>query len=132
MADNHSGDFDVVLVGAGIMSMTLATFLKELQPHLKIKILERLEGEAGATLEFTEVLMIGSGASVKIGAPTVAGAKVTAELVESGRSSLWIAQQARLKVCATILCEASIRIGWVDAHFKPARIAPCVLQRLSP
>jgi len=46
LADNHSGDFDVVLVGAGIMSMTLATFLKELQPHLKIQILERLEGEA--------------------------------------------------------------------------------------
>lgn len=46
MADNHSGDFDVVLVGAGIMSMTLATFLKELQPRLKIQILERLEGEA--------------------------------------------------------------------------------------
>ncbi|WP_428677476.1 malate dehydrogenase (quinone) [Reyranella sp.] len=46
MADTHSGDFDVVLVGAGIMSMTLATFLKELQPHLKIQILERLEGEA--------------------------------------------------------------------------------------
>ncbi len=46
MADNHTGDFDVVLVGAGIMSMTLATFLKELQPHLKIKIVERLEGEA--------------------------------------------------------------------------------------
>ena len=46
MADNHTGDFDVVLVGAGIMSMTLATFLKELQPHLKIEIVERLEGEA--------------------------------------------------------------------------------------
>jgi malate dehydrogenase (quinone) len=46
MADTHSGDFDVVLVGAGIMSMTLATFLKELQPQLKIQILERLEGEA--------------------------------------------------------------------------------------
>ena len=46
MADNHSGNFDVVLVGAGIMSMTLATFLKELQPHLKVHIVERLEGEA--------------------------------------------------------------------------------------
>jgi acyl-CoA thioester hydrolase len=57
---------------------------------------------------------------------------VTAELVKAGRSSLWIEQQARRKVCATILCEASIRIGWVDAHFKPARIAPCVLQRLNP
>jgi acyl-CoA thioester hydrolase len=56
---------------------------------------------------------------------------ITAELVKAGRSSLWIEQQARRKVCATILCEASIRIGWVDAQFKPARIAPCVLQRLS-
>jgi acyl-CoA thioester hydrolase len=56
---------------------------------------------------------------------------VTAELVKAGRSSLWIEQQARRKVCATILCAASIRIGWVDAQFKPARIAPCVLQRLS-
>ena len=56
---------------------------------------------------------------------------VTAELVKAGRSSLWIEQQARRKVCATILCGASIRIGWVDAQFKPARIAPCVLQRLS-
>jgi malate dehydrogenase (quinone) len=37
---------DVVLVGAGIMSTTLAVFLKELQPHLRIEIVERLPGEA--------------------------------------------------------------------------------------
>jgi malate dehydrogenase (quinone) len=37
---------DVVLVGAGIMSTTLAVFLKELQPHLKIEIVERMPGEA--------------------------------------------------------------------------------------
>lgn len=46
MTDNHPQDADVVLVGAGIMSMTLATFLKELQPHLKVEIVERLDGEA--------------------------------------------------------------------------------------
>ncbi len=46
MSDNQPGDADVVLVGAGIMSMTLATFLKELQPHLRIEIIERLPGEA--------------------------------------------------------------------------------------
>ena len=46
MTDSHPQDADVVLVGAGIMSMTLATFLKELQPHLKIEIVERLAGEA--------------------------------------------------------------------------------------
>lgn len=57
--------------------------------------IERLEGEAGATLEFTEVLMVGSGASVKIGAPTVAGAKVTAELVEQSRGPKVIAFKKR-------------------------------------
>jgi hypothetical protein len=36
----------VVLVGAGIMSATLAVFLKELQPELKIVIFERLESAA--------------------------------------------------------------------------------------
>ena len=37
---------DVVFVGAGIMSATLAVFLKELQPELKIVIFERLESPA--------------------------------------------------------------------------------------
>ncbi len=39
-------EVDVALVGAGIMSSTLGVFLKELQPHLKLEILERLPGEA--------------------------------------------------------------------------------------
>jgi len=47
--------------------------------------IEKLEGDSGATVEFTEVLMVGNGADVKIGTPTVAGAKVTAELVEQTR-----------------------------------------------
>ena len=46
MAEKEPDDADVVLVGAGIMSMTLATFLKELQPHLRLEIIERLPGEA--------------------------------------------------------------------------------------
>ena len=46
MAEREPDDADVVLVGAGIMSMTLATFLKELQPHLRLEIIERLPGEA--------------------------------------------------------------------------------------
>lgn len=39
--------YDVALVGAGIMSATLAAFLKELQPDLKIIVLERLDRVAG-------------------------------------------------------------------------------------
>ena len=37
---------DVVLIGAGIMSATLGTMLKQLQPHWTISIIERLDGAA--------------------------------------------------------------------------------------
>lgn len=37
---------DVVLVGGGIMSITLATFLQELQPDWNIQLYERLDGVA--------------------------------------------------------------------------------------
>ena len=38
---------DLVFVGAGVMSVTLATLLKELQPELSIEIIESLEVVAG-------------------------------------------------------------------------------------
>jgi malate dehydrogenase (quinone) len=41
--DKKEIECDVVLVGAGIMSATLAALLKELQPDLKIEIFERLD-----------------------------------------------------------------------------------------
>lgn len=37
---------DVVMVGAGAMSATLATYLQELQPDWKIEVFERLDGVA--------------------------------------------------------------------------------------
>ena len=40
------GNPDIVLVGAGIMSATLAVFLKELDPSLRIEIFETLDGAA--------------------------------------------------------------------------------------
>jgi large subunit ribosomal protein L21 len=43
--------------------------------------IERLEGEAGAKIEFTDVLMVGD----TIGKPTVAGAKVVASIVKQAR-----------------------------------------------
>jgi large subunit ribosomal protein L21 len=39
--------------------------------------IEKIEGEAGAKIEFTDVLMVGD----KVGAPTVAGAKVVGSIV---------------------------------------------------
>ncbi len=47
MSSRSQVDCDVVLIGAGIMSATLAVFLKELQPDLKIEIFERLDQVAG-------------------------------------------------------------------------------------
>jgi large subunit ribosomal protein L21 len=43
---------------------------------------EKLAGEPGATVELGEVLMVGDGAAVSAGTPLVAGASVSATLVE--------------------------------------------------
>lgn len=57
--------------------------------------IEKVPGSAGAKVEFTEVLMVGSGAAVKVGSPVVAGAKVTGELVEQTRGPKLIAFKKR-------------------------------------
>ena len=43
--------------------------------------IERLAGEAGSKIEFTDVLMVGE----TVGAPNVAGAKVLASIVKQAR-----------------------------------------------
>ena len=62
---------------------------------------------------------------------------VTAQLQERGRASLIISQQVFLKNKAmaesptTLLCEAKIRIGWVEAgSLKPSRIPTHILDSL--
>ena len=47
--------------------------------------IEKLEAEAGAIVEFNEILVIGVGADAKLGAPFVSGATVKAEVVEHNR-----------------------------------------------
>ena len=47
--------------------------------------LEKLEVETGGTVEFDRVLLVADGDDVKVGAPVVDGAKVTAEVVNHGR-----------------------------------------------
>jgi malate dehydrogenase (quinone) len=46
MNESRSADADIVLIGAGIMSATLAVFLKELDPSLRIAMFEMLDGAA--------------------------------------------------------------------------------------
>ncbi len=47
--------------------------------------LEKIEAATEETITFDQVLMVGEGEDVKIGAPVVEGAKVTAEVVSQGR-----------------------------------------------
>jgi large subunit ribosomal protein L21 len=46
-------------------------------------VVEKLAGEPGAKVAFEEVLMIGAGEAVTVGAPTVEGASVSATLIET-------------------------------------------------
>ncbi|QHS08759.1 50S ribosomal protein L21 [Sinimarinibacterium sp. NLF-5-8] len=46
---------------------------------------ETLVAEVGNTVSFDEVLMVADGDQIKVGAPVVAGATVTAEVVAHGR-----------------------------------------------
>jgi large subunit ribosomal protein L21 len=48
---------------------------------------EKLSAERGATVELTEVLMIGDGAEVTAGAPRLSGVSVTATVVEQTRAA---------------------------------------------
>ena len=55
---------------------------------------DKIEGEPGAVVEFGEVLAVG-GESVTLGAPTVAGATVAAEVLDQGRGGKIIAFKKR-------------------------------------
>ena len=54
------------------------------QPDQVLKV-EKLEAEAGGTITFTAVLAVGGEGSLTIGAPTVAGANVTATVIAQDR-----------------------------------------------
>lgn len=57
--------------------------------------IEKLEGDEGGSVEFVEVLMVGEGDDVTIGAPMVDGAMVTAEIIKQGRARKVIAFKKR-------------------------------------
>jgi acyl-CoA thioester hydrolase len=57
---------------------------------------------------------------------------VTARLEAGGRASLIIAQQARRADTGALLCEGTIRIGWVDAAtLRPGRIPGAIYEVLN-
>jgi large subunit ribosomal protein L21 len=56
--------------------------------------IEKVKGDPGEIIQFGEVLLLG-GDEVKLGAPTVAGASVAAEVLEQGRGPKVIAFKKR-------------------------------------
>ena len=65
----------------------------------KTVLVEKLEGDAGATVTFDQVLLVssGDGATVTVGKPTVAGASVTGEIVEQTRGEKLVVFKFRLR-----------------------------------
>jgi large subunit ribosomal protein L21 len=61
----------------------------------EVLTIEKVAGDAGATVEFTEVLMLAGKGEPKLGSPGISGAKVTAEIVSQGRAAKVIAFKKR-------------------------------------
>ncbi|HZT46362.1 MAG TPA: 50S ribosomal protein L21 [Hyphomicrobiaceae bacterium] len=61
----------------------------------EVLTIEKVAGEAGQLVEFTEVLMVGGSGEPRIGTPALTGARVTAEVVEQGRAPKVIAFKKR-------------------------------------
>jgi large subunit ribosomal protein L21 len=57
--------------------------------------IERISGDAGQNVEFTEVLMVTGAGEPQIGHPLIFGAKVIAEVVKQGRGPKLIAFKKR-------------------------------------
>ena len=53
--------------------------------------IEKLAGDIGSKVTFTEVLAMGEGADIKVGTPTIEGAKVEAEIIDQFRGPKLIA-----------------------------------------
>ena len=48
--------------------------------------LEKIDAEAGANVEFDQVLLVGEGSAVKVGTPLLAGSVVKAKVLAQGKS----------------------------------------------
>jgi len=62
----------------------------------KIKV-EKLEGEAGAKIVFSEVLFIGDEKDAKIGAPFLEGAQVEGKIIETSKQKKVVGMKFKAK-----------------------------------
>jgi large subunit ribosomal protein L21 len=69
------------------MYAVIATGGKQYRVEKGAKLrVEKLDAEPGATVEFGEVLLVGNGTDIKLGAPLLKGGKVIATVERHGRS----------------------------------------------
>ncbi len=74
------------------MYAVIATGGKQFKVQEKdVVAVEKLAGEIGNKVTFTEVLAMGEGADVKVGTPMIEGAKVEAEIIDQFRGPKLIA-----------------------------------------
>jgi acyl-CoA thioester hydrolase len=109
-----------------------ANYLKFFE-RARTEWLRSLGIEQGALRESTGGMFVVSQTSVRYLKPARLDDEllVTARLQTGGQASLIIAQQARTKQGGALLCEGTIRIGWVDAErLRPARIPSTILEAL--
>jgi large subunit ribosomal protein L21 len=73
-------------MGTDVMFAVIRTGGKQYRvtPNAVLKV-EKLEAEPGATVTFTDVLALGNGDGVTLGAPVVAGASVSATVIAQDR-----------------------------------------------
>jgi len=69
----------------------------KVQPDETLQV-ERLPAEVGATVELDRVLLVGDGDAVEVGQPTVAGARVIAEVVAQEKGDKIIVFRYKRKV----------------------------------
>jgi glycine/D-amino acid oxidase-like deaminating enzyme len=67
----NPGSLDVVLIGAGIMSATIGTMLKELEPSLKITVFETLENSGQESSQAWNNAGTGHAANCRLSTPHI-------------------------------------------------------------
>ena len=80
-----------------------------------LMVVEKLAGEPGSAVAFAEVLMVGEGDAVVVGAPTVAGASVSATLIETRKGQ-------KIKIFKKIRRQGYRRTGGHRQHETALRV----------
>lgn len=91
-----------------------------------VLVVEKLDGQPGAEVAFGDVLLLGDGETVTVGAPTVAGATVNATLIETRKGEKVkifkkIRRQGYRRTRGHRQIESVLRVTGIEAGGKSAK-----------